>query len=390
MDLSGAVNGRKDLNGNPCALLVVLAESNGVKFSGNVIGDVEYKDYKYYVYMSAGSKQLMITFPTSDSEIISFSRYGIDKLEGKQTYTLKVELHDYKLVVQEGPIEEALKYYAKGQFNFAMGLFLSEPDNVVAQHHIGAMYLYGEGVPKDEEKGLSWIRKAVENNDADAMADLGYYMLKQNSTPAAFQEGMDLCVRAGELGNMWGYHYLGAIYRYGEGVDINYIKAKEFYEKAIDMGNGVSANSLGVMYMHGLGVKCDYAKALDIFSKSIYNANARYNEGLIYYNGWSGERNFDLAFKKFSAAADMKDATSCGFLGVMYYNGEGVDKNYEMAFQWLKKAQELGEDRFLTLLGICYYNGYGVERDMAKAKEFLTKAAEAGDEQAADILKKII
>ena len=389
MNLSGAVNSRKDLNGNPCALLVVSTESNGVKFSGNVIGDVEYKDYKYYVHMSAGSKQLMITFPTSDSEIISFSRYGIDKLEGKQTYTLNVRLRDYRLVVQEGPIEEALKHYAKGQFNFALGLFLSEPDDVVAQHHIGCIYLFGEGVPKDEEKGLMWIRKAVEKNDAGAMADLGYYLLAQNATPATFREGMDLCARAGELGNSWGYHYLGAIHRYGEGIEVNYAKAREYYEKAIALGNDASANSLGVMYMHGLGVEQNCNTALEIFSKAVHNTNSLYNEGLIYYNGWAGEKDFEMAFKKFSKAADMKDAASCGFLGQMYYNGDGVEKNYTLAYQWLKRARDLGEDRFITLLGICYYNGFGVERDETKAKELLTKAAKAGDEQAADILKQI-
>ena len=46
-DLSARTQARQDLNGNDCALLKVFVVGKGVKFSGNVVGDVVSKDNEY-------------------------------------------------------------------------------------------------------------------------------------------------------------------------------------------------------------------------------------------------------------------------------------------------------------------------------------------------------
>lgn len=69
---------RCDANGKECALLrVFTSDSSGVSFEGDIVGDVEYRTYAYWVYMPAGSHQLTIK---KDDKAIDLDLYRmIDK-----------------------------------------------------------------------------------------------------------------------------------------------------------------------------------------------------------------------------------------------------------------------------------------------------------------------
>ena len=58
---------------------------------------------------------------------------------------------------------------------------------------------------------------------------------------------------------------LGYMYRSGTGVQQDYNKAKQLYEKAIELGNSTAMNNLGKMYQEGKGVQQDYNKALQLY-----------------------------------------------------------------------------------------------------------------------------
>ncbi|WP_304407883.1 carboxypeptidase-like regulatory domain-containing protein [Bacteroides acidifaciens] len=62
-DLSACTEKRLYLNGIACGLVKVQCILEGLTFQGNVIGNVEWKDGEYYVYMSDGSKKLSIRHP---------------------------------------------------------------------------------------------------------------------------------------------------------------------------------------------------------------------------------------------------------------------------------------------------------------------------------------
>ncbi len=55
--------------------------------------------------------------------------------------------------------------------------------------------------------------------------------------------------------------HLGFLYEKGQGVEQNYIKAKEYYEKACALENADSCFNLGLLYGNGQGVKQNYVKA---------------------------------------------------------------------------------------------------------------------------------
>ncbi len=87
-DITARTQPRQDINGIECALLKVQIVGQGVSFSGNVMGDVEYKGNEYWVYMPNGSKRLKITHPDCLPLDITFGDFGVNKLTGKTTYVL--------------------------------------------------------------------------------------------------------------------------------------------------------------------------------------------------------------------------------------------------------------------------------------------------------------
>lgn len=68
-------------------------------------------------------------------------------------------------------------------------------------------------------------------------------------------------------------HNLGMIYQNGWGTTQDYVKAREWYEKAASTGYGLSMNQLGVLYINGWGVAADVAKAREWFEKAAAAGN---------------------------------------------------------------------------------------------------------------------
>jgi hypothetical protein len=89
-DITARTQPRQDINGNDCALVKVQIVGQGVTFSGNVMGDVEYKGNEYWVYMPNGSKRLKITHPDCIPVEVVFDNFGIAKVQSKTTYILTV------------------------------------------------------------------------------------------------------------------------------------------------------------------------------------------------------------------------------------------------------------------------------------------------------------
>jgi tetratricopeptide (TPR) repeat protein len=68
---------------------------------------------------------------------------------------------------------------------------------------------------------------------------------------------------------------LGFLYANGQGVVQDYVKAREWYEKAADSGNALAMTNLGVLYANGLGVAQDFVKARELFEKGAAQGDAR-------------------------------------------------------------------------------------------------------------------
>jgi TPR repeat protein len=155
----------------------------------------------------------------------------------------------------------------------------------------------------------------------------------------AQQEAFALLSFGANNGHTAGMFGLGVFYENGLGVQQDYAKAREWYEKAADRGDVVAMTNLGVLYENGQGVQHDYAKAREWYEK---------------------------------AAA--KDDTRATYLGVLYEKGRGVPQDYGKARELYEKAAAKDNAR-ATNLGVLYEHGLGVQQDYAKARAFYAIAA---------------
>ena len=100
MDLSASQYERKDLNGQPCALVKVQLVTMGARFEGNVVGSADYKTNEYWVYMTEGSYMLSVKHPNFVTLSVNFRDYGISGVQGKATYRLTLLMPQAAGVVQ--------------------------------------------------------------------------------------------------------------------------------------------------------------------------------------------------------------------------------------------------------------------------------------------------
>ena len=85
-DLSAQTQPRKDLNDRNCALVKVGIGLQNVQFEGNIVGNVQNKIGEYWIYMPQGSRQLKLHTQGYLPVMVTFSDYGIEKLESNKTY----------------------------------------------------------------------------------------------------------------------------------------------------------------------------------------------------------------------------------------------------------------------------------------------------------------
>ena len=91
-DISASRFRRTDLNGDPCALVKVRLAAEGAKFEGNVIPPVEYHTGEYWVYMTAGSKELHVKHPKYLPLEVHFDDYGNKGVKPLTTYVLTLAM----------------------------------------------------------------------------------------------------------------------------------------------------------------------------------------------------------------------------------------------------------------------------------------------------------
>lgn len=87
-DLSGQTRMRKDLNGEPCALVKVRLTLSGAVFSGDVVGDVFNNGGEYWVYVIDGTKHLRLNQQLVKPLALYFPDWDINGVQGGAVYVV--------------------------------------------------------------------------------------------------------------------------------------------------------------------------------------------------------------------------------------------------------------------------------------------------------------
>jgi TPR repeat protein len=153
-------------------------------------------------------------------------------------------------------------------------------------------------------------------------------------------------------------------------------------------GNATAQFNLGVFYFNGQGVPKDENQALNWFAKAaaqghtralqiLQGAAARGNVNaqaalrriqqpaapahaspppvddktlLAEANSALAQKDYAIAFPKFSVLAQHGNATAQFNLGAFYFNGQGVAKDEQLAYEWLARSAAQGNARALQIV----------------------------------------
>lgn len=177
-----------------------------------------------------------------------------------------------------------------------------------AQRNLGAMYLQGNGVPRDPTQAFSWFKKAADAGSRDGAYQIALMYEAGRGVPRDAAQATAWYKKAALLGDADSQVKVGMAYENGTGVDVDVEHAVGWYRKAADQGNAWAQNRLGWLYGMGKGVDRDDAQAMQFFR----------------------------------AAADQGDPQAEFNVGFMYANGRGVPQNDSAAVSWFRKAAAQG------------------------------------------------
>lgn len=130
------------------------------------------------------------------------------------------------------------------------------------------------------------------------------------------------------------YAYIGYMYNFAKGIEIDLLKAKEYYE--------ISAKQ---NYKHGY-----------------------YYLAMLYYNSKGSntyiiENNYKKALSYLKQGDKAKDADSINLLGLFYQHGYGVEKDIEQAVVYYKKAYQVNKDELAAYnIALIYHYGIGATK----------------------------
>lgn len=146
----------------------------------------------------------------------------------------------------------------------------AERGDVQAQESVAFAYMYGLGVPRDDDAAIRWYEKAASGGSALAM---------------------------NELGGLFGQRK-------------DYARAFEWYSRASKKRHPFAVFRLGVMYEQGWHVAKDGTKAIKLFEDAAWlgSPDAQHYLGLLYFQGQLVPKSFTWSYAWLNLAASKNSA----------------------------------------------------------------------------------
>lgn len=209
---------------------------------------------------------------------------------------------------------------------------------------LGGDFLVGRGVPKDPARSAYWYRKAADQGNPEAQAELGYF------------------------------------YSTGIGVQANPAEAAKWFVRAMAGGSRTAKLNLAVMYLKGRGVRRDPRLGIDLLNELAKADDARAETylGLAYYLGYGVNTDHGLAEKWFTLAAKQHRAEAQYAMGTLYSVVPDHAHDYSKAVEFLRSSAQRGYVPSMHSLGLLLVNHPEISQQPGEAVTMLRTAADAG------------
>ena len=158
----------------------------------------------------------------------------------------------------------------------------------------GAEFIFA----KKYDRALQCLEEARANNSTDAMVLLGDIYFDGNGVEIDFNKAKENYEQVNELNDSNGAVRIGNMCYYGKGVEKDYLKVKEYYESAIGFKNtnDNAYHNLADLYLNRYGVNKDTTKAKEYLELSTQYGNkvAPLKLGSMYLNGNGVLKHFNI------------------------------------------------------------------------------------------------
>lgn len=165
----------------------------------------------------------------------------------------------------------------------------------------------------------------------------------------------------------------------------DFVNAFSLFKEACETnGDSDGCFGLGIMYSHAIGVDMDYLKAQNYFNRSCIGGNALACSNLasFYYDGKNGiNEDKALAGELYMVGCQGGDSYACNNLAYMYANGISFAKDYFKALQYYKFACDLASPLGCYNLGLLTNtnNIFGLNKDKLGLIDLNYVACNQGD-----------
>lgn len=258
-------------------------------------------------------------------------RYIADKIkEGVDYFTIiGVDARDSLLAKEIQSLKTNLNYCVWGS---------PENDYVLAN-----LFLRGEGVEKDIERGIILLRYASDNGYAPAQYQLGLYLLEGTYIETDKAKAVHYLTLASDQSLPTAQYELGKILMHeGNGGSSDTSKALDLLVKAEEQGNEKARIELCKRYLNGDGVEQSNPQFAEYVTKFYGSSNgeALYLLAEALYNGIGLEKNVESAIKIYTISASAGEIRAQLRLGDTYGKGSFGPVNLEEAKKWYKFAAD--------------------------------------------------
>ena len=107
-DITAQTEGRKDLNGDACALVKISFVGDVADVEGNIIKPLVKRNNETWAFMTQESRQMKVVTKDYLPLMVTFGDYGIEKLQGNRTYVLTLT----KPSGAQEPVDAGGNFYA--------------------------------------------------------------------------------------------------------------------------------------------------------------------------------------------------------------------------------------------------------------------------------------
>jgi len=295
------------------------------------------------------------------------------------------------LTVAAGSLEGRLAY-RKGDFATALSEFGSgtqgEP---LGTFFLALMYLRGEGVARDEDRGVALLKSSADEGYSAAQYLLGQRYLYGLGLPRDKGKAMIYLQRAAADKDYRAAEFLKIIATGSQGERKDRARIVETVKRKASSKVADAQYTLAFMYLIGDGVPKDGAEEVRWYSAAATdNARAAFMLSLMYQFGEGVARNVTESFRLMRIAAVKGDVRAQYYLGTFYYQGLGTQVDYVSAGAWFRKSAENGLADGQLAYGMLLLSGEGGAVDKSQAVEWLVKAAKQDNAGAREVLRELL